>query len=131
MKRRNNIIKDGKQSQCTDKGKVLGLTINRRGIEPHIKEIKIKALGALTDLYHFKNLQTNMNLHLIKIQDNTDSVIPTDTTLVTISKTNILKLQKVLNAALRFAFYETYSHLRNKTNARRSKHSTSELPSIQ
>lgn len=80
MKRRNNIIKDGKQSQCTDKGKVLGLTINRRGIEPHIKEIKIKALGALTDLYHFKNLQTNMNLHLIKIQDNTDSVIPTDTT---------------------------------------------------
>lgn len=85
------------------------MTSNRRGIEPHIKNINNQALGALTDLRYFKSLPTNIQLHLIKTL-----VIPIlqypPIQLITTSITNMIRLQKVQNAALRFAYNEFYPY---------------------
>lgn len=38
VKKKNNTIIDGTQIEYVENGKMMGLTLNRRGIEPHIKK---------------------------------------------------------------------------------------------
>lgn len=48
---KKNIIIEGTPIEYAVTSKVLGLTINRTGIEPHVKELKNKAILATTKLY--------------------------------------------------------------------------------
>lgn len=70
---------------------------------------------ALSTIKRFKQLKTNIKLHLVKA-----CILPIFTYLAyplnTLSKTAILSLQAIQNKALRFAYEEKYSY--TKTTVR-------------
>lgn len=93
-------------------GNILGLHFNRRGITPQVRKNKHKAQAALTILRRFAPLPTKIKLHLVKA-----CIIPTlhypAYALNTLSKTSLIKLQRIQNKALRFAYNDRfpYQHL--------------------
>ena len=111
VKKKNDIVIDGTQLEYATHAKVLGLTIGRTGITKHVEELVEKGRRTLKELYRFYNLPTNIKIHLIKA-----FIIPIlqypPIPLITISKTNTNKLQKIQNKALRFAFEERYPYTR-------------------
>ena len=103
---------EGEQIEFTEAGKVLGLSLSRTGIIRHIKEICNKSKAALVELYRFDNLPTKIKTHLIKA-----FILPIlhypPIPLLNTSKTTQLKLQRIQNKALRYAFNEKYPYTRN------------------
>ena len=95
-----------------NKGKMLGLTITTRGYNTHVNHRTQHAKRTLSKLYRFKNMPVKIKTHLIKtlvfpVLDYPP--IPTHT----LSKTQISKLQKVQNQALRFATNQRYPYTMN------------------
>ncbi len=109
VKRRNQIIINGNIIEYSLHGKFLGLSIGRTGIKQHVNETINKAKNRLTELFRFRQLPTNIKIHLIKaflIPILTYPSIP----LVTTSQSTQNSLQKVHNKALRFALNERHSN---------------------
>ena len=84
-------------------GSVLGLQVSTRGYTSHVTGRVVRARTALTQLYRFRDLDPKLKLHLVKAL-----VIPVLTyppvPMHALSRRSISRLQKVQNAALRFAF---------------------------
>lgn len=102
-----DIIVDGDLLNTNNGGNILGLTITRAGITKHVTEITGKGKSALSSLYRFKMLNSKIKSHLVK-----SYILPLleypPVPLNTISNTQKLKLQRVLNKALRYAENEHY-----------------------
>ena len=92
--------------------KVLGLKINNRGYNKHVKEVNNKASIALNTIQKFSKLSTNIKLHLVKA-----CVLPILTypayVLNALPKTQIQKLQTTQNRALRYVHNERYPYTKN------------------
>ena len=88
---------------------ILGLHITRQGFSKHINKIKQKASIALSTLTRFRQLKTNIKLHLVKA-----CILPILTypayPLNSISKAALLSLQRIQNKSLRYAFNEKYPY---------------------
>lgn len=112
LKKTNDIVIDANKIDYLVKGKILGLTINRTGIVTHLGNIIRKSKAALTELFRFRFLPSNIKLHLVK-----PFVIPVlcypPIPLLTISKTKMMKLQIIQNKAQRFTFNERYPFTKN------------------
>lgn len=112
VKKTGDIIIDGNRIDYSAQGKILGLPINRTGLGVHLGNVIRKGKFALTELFRFRSLLTNIKIHLVKafvIPNLYYSPIP----LLTISKTKMLKLQIIQNKALSFAFNERCPFTRN------------------
>ena len=112
VRNKANVVIDGTPLVLSNNGKVLGLKLGQTGINGHIADLRIKGKKALTELQRFKNLPTKIKLHLVKAFILPILQYPT-IPLVTVSKSNFLKLQTVQNNALRFAHNERYPYERN------------------
>jgi hypothetical protein len=97
----NNIVLPDRTITHSPNGKVLGLRIQRQGFNEHVKVRIEKAKSQLIKLRRFRNLNAK-NKRLIYqalVQSKlTYPAIP----LHTISKTQMLKLQRVQNEGLRY-----------------------------
>ena len=93
---------NGNQTEYRNGGKVLGLKINNRGYYSHVTERKQQGERALKKLFRFRNLPTKIKVHLVKAM-----VIPTleypPIPIHSLSKNQIIKLQRTQNKALRWA----------------------------
>ena len=90
-------------------GRILGLKINTRGYTTHVSDRKGRAMAALIKIFRFRHMNTHIKLHLVKalvlpVLDYPP--IPTHT----LSKTQLKKLQRVQNKALRFATEQRYPY---------------------
>lgn len=112
VKKKEDIIIDGIKIDYSLQGKVLGLTIGRTGIERHITDLIQKGRRRITELYRFRKLPEKIRIHLVKAFITPILQYP-PIPLVTTSKTNQEKLQKVLNRAIRFAYDERYPYRRS------------------
>ena len=99
----NTIIPYAKEA------KILGLKLGTSGYSKHIKDIALKDDTALTTLKIFSALNTNIKLHLVKTCVLPILTYPTYA-LNAASRTQIIKLQRKQNKALRFAFNERYPY---------------------
>lgn len=61
-----DIIEEGTHIPFSEHGKVLGFTINRPKINKHIQDITNKVKRVLMDLNRFRELPTQIKVHLIK-----------------------------------------------------------------
>lgn len=106
------IITDEEALNTKTSGKILGLTITNSGYSKHIKERCAQANRALRKLYRFQTMQTKIKTQLIK-----SLVLPIleypPIPIVSLSKTQISKLQKIQNRALRFATNQRYPYTLN------------------
>lgn len=102
---------DGNIIEYSNKANILGLKLGTQGYNRHVKDISTKASVALQTIRRFDRLDTNIKLHLVKA-----CVLPILTypayTLNSLSKTQLLKLQRVQNKAIRFAYNERYPYTR-------------------
>ena len=103
---------NNEQIDFCNSGKCLGLKITSSGYYKHMEDRRNKATAALRNLYKLYQMPTKIKTHLIKalvlpILDYPP--IPTHT----MSKTQISKLQKVQNQALRFATNQKYPYTMN------------------
>lgn len=93
-------------------GKSLGLKITRTGYTQHIQERRGKAMAALIKLFRFRELPIKIKSHLVKAL-----VLPVldypPIPIHTMSITQISKLQKIQNKALRFATEQRYPYTMN------------------
>lgn len=103
------ITINGTNIPYSNKGKILGMHINTRGINIHIKHIKNTAKTTLSTIRRFQGLSTNIKTHLIKA-----CVLPVITyppyPLNAISRSATISLQTLQNQALRFASAERYPY---------------------
>ena len=112
VKKKNDIIIDGHLIPYSDYGKVLGVKIGNAGYNKHLNETVQKGKHALMELQRFYALPEKIKIHLIKAFIRpilTYAPIP----MITISNTNIKKLQVIQNRGLRFACNEKYPYTRN------------------
>ena len=93
-------------------GKMLGLTITTTGYNTHIKNRTQQANRTLYKLYRFRDMPIKIKTHLIKTLVLTVLDYPPIPTH-TLSKTQLSKLQKVQNKALRFATNQRYPYTMN------------------
>lgn len=108
----NDIVIDEEVIEFTNEGKVLGLTITTNGYAKHVDTRIIQAKRTLQKLYRFYTMPIHIKTHLVKtlvlpILDYPP--IPTHT----LSKTQIGKLQRTQNKALRFATNQRYPYTLN------------------
>ena len=89
----------------------MGLLINRTGILKHVENTVKKEKAAMTELYRFSSLPCEIKVHLIKALLAPILTYP-PIPLITISKTQMKKLQVIQNRGLRFAFSERYPFTR-------------------
>ena len=82
-------------------GKVLGLTINRLGFTPQIQQRKAIAHSKLNKLYRFRDLNQNTKKLLYTSTVRSALLYPT-IPLHTISKSQMIKLQRLQNKGIRF-----------------------------
>ena len=90
-------------------GKILGLHVTTKGYYNHVTSKVQQAKAALSKLYRFTNMPTNIKTHLVKalILPVLDyPPIPTHS----LSKSQLSRLQKVQNKALRFATNQRYPY---------------------
>ena len=106
VKKKNDIYIDGEKIEYSQSGKVLGLTIGRTGIGPHINTLKTKASNKISLLQRFKQLPQKIKIHLIKAYISPLLHYPA-IPLITISKNQTKALQVLQNRALRFALDTT------------------------
>ena len=106
-------------------GNILGLHINKTGILGHVTHTRNKAIQALSTLRRFTAMPEKIKIHLIKA-----FIIPILTypayPLNVLSKTATLKLQRIQNSALRFAYNEKYPY----TNTTEELHRKADLMPI-
>lgn len=99
----NNIV------DFSQEGTTLGLHTTTHSYTKHITKRKTLATTSLTKLYKLRGLPTNIKIHLIKAL-----VIPVLTyppiPIHALSKTQILRLQRVQNKAIRFATNTRYPY---------------------
>ena len=90
------ITINNKILQYTNKGKILGLTFNTRGIIPQIKILRDIANDNLTKMYRFHNLnsQNKQNLYNALVRS---ALIYSPVFLNIISKSSVIHLQKIQN----------------------------------
>lgn len=102
----------GNNIEFKKEGNSLGLKITTNGYCKHIKERTTKAKYSLSKLYRLHTLPQKIKIHLIK-----SLILPIlhypPIPLHAQSNTQILKLQRVQNAALRFATNERYPYTLN------------------
>lgn len=111
-KKNEAVIAAGELIEFSNEGRILGMKITTTGYRAHIKEIEARGKKALGDLFKLNNLPIHIKLHLVKafvLPIIEYPAIP----LVSMNTTNIRKLQRVQNKALRFAFNERYPYTRN------------------
>lgn len=93
-------------------GKALGLKITRTGYSRHIQERRGKAMSALIKLFRFRALPIRIKCNLVKTL-----VLPVldypPVPIHTLSKTQISKLQRIQNKALRFATEQRFPYTLN------------------
>ena len=97
-----NITINNRQLHYSNNGKILGMHINTRGIRPHIKTRRDLAQNALNKIKRFSRLSTKTKLHLVKAMVLPHLLYP-PTPLQATSKSNLEKLQAILNKSLRWA----------------------------
>lgn len=106
------LIVDEEPVDFQTSGKSLGLKITRTGYTQHIRERRGKAMAALIKLFRFRELPVKIKSHLVKAL-----VLPVldypPIPIHTLSKTQISKLQKIQNKALRFATEQRYPYTMN------------------
>ena len=97
----------GYKTQCN----ILGLHLNTNGYSTHVTQSANKAKAVLYTLRRFKNLNSNIKIHLVKACILPILSYPTYP-LNSISRSAMLKLQRVQNKALRFALddYHPYTY---------------------
>ena len=97
------------QIQYSKDGNILGIHINKTGLLGHVAHTRNKSIQALSTLRRFTALPEKIKIHLIKA-----FIIPILTypayPLNVLSKNATLKLQRVQNSALRFAYNEKYPY---------------------
>ena len=97
------LIVDGDIMEYSNEGTLLGLKITKRGYYSHMKEKNARAHALLTKLQRFQNLsqKNKKQLYLSLVRSLLEyPPIP----ISAMSKTQIEKLQKIQNRALRFMY---------------------------
>lgn len=112
MKKTEPVNIEGQHIQYAKEAKILGLKLGVNGYTKHVKDITNKAQVALNTIKRFQFLNTNIKLHLVKA-----CVLPILTypayALNALSNSQILKLQRKQNEALRFAYNEKHPFTKN------------------
>lgn len=98
-----DIIINGNVMQKSNEGTMLGLKLQNTGITGHITSKINKTTAALTKLYRFTNLTPKIKTTLVKTLLLPILEYP-PIPLVCASKSQQLKMQRVLNKTLRFVF---------------------------
>jgi len=96
------LLVDGEPLQFHHNGTMLGLKLSTRGYLSHITQRTAKAKAALGVLQRFRDLNTRLKLNLVKALVIPILVYP-PIPIHAMSRRSISRLQKVQNAALRFA----------------------------
>ena len=112
VKKKFDITIDGNVIPYSNYGKVLGVKIGTSGYNKHIQETADKGKRALRELQRFYDLPHRIKLHLVKAFIRpilTYAPIPS----ITVSNSNLKKLQVIQNRGLRFAYNERYPYTRN------------------
>ena len=100
---------DDEQIEFKNYGKCLGLTLTPAGYYKHLEERRNIASAALRKIYRLYNMPEKIKIHLVKsliLPIIEYPPIPTHT----MSKSQIQKLQKIQNRALRFATNQRYPY---------------------
>lgn len=109
----NPLIIDEDPIEFKSEGKCLGLLITINGYNKHIQDRNNKALAALKKLYRLQHMPEKIKIHLVKalvLPILEYPPIPTHA----LSQTQVSKLQKIQNKALRFATNQRYPYTMNK-----------------
>lgn len=96
-----HIKQQGNEVPFARQARILGLKLNRTGIQPHIKERRQLAQLALTKIKRFSGMCSRTKLHLYKAMVAPHLTYP-PVPLNIMSNTNTLKLQALQNKALRW-----------------------------
>lgn len=122
-KRYEDIIAEGELLETKTEGKALGLKITTNGYFKHIKELVNKGERAIHDLRQLRDIPENIKLHLVKAYVLPTIEYPT-IPICGMSRTQIMKIQRIQNKALRFAtndrfpFQQTVAALHEKTKTK-------------
>ena len=111
QKKMEDVIVEGDILEYAKEGNILGQTINTTGFIKHIATRIRKAKETLKNIYIFYQFPVKIKLHLVKtliLPILYYPPIPTHT----LSMTQIKKIQKVQNKALRYAYNERYPYTR-------------------
>ena len=119
------LIIEGDAVPFSARGSILGLQIGRTGYSSHVRARAGQARRALTTLYRFRSIDTKIKTHIIKTKILPILTYP-PTPLHALSHTAISKLQKIQNAALRFALGVRWDDFR--TN--KSLHEEADIPPL-
>lgn len=107
-----NITQEGRNIPFAREARILGLKVNRTGIQPHIKDRRNLANAALTKIKRFRDMQARTKLHLYKAMVAPHLTYP-PVPLNTMSRSNTLSLQAVQNKALRWINGDTPPYTTN------------------
>ena len=112
QRKMEQIIVDGDHIDYSSSGLQLGLALSTTGIIQHITNKVHKGKDIVASLKRFRGLSTKIKTHLIKAY-----LIPVleypPIPMHLVSKSQMLRLQTILNEALRFAYNERYPYNRN------------------
>lgn len=111
-KKREDVIADGEIVEYSNRGRILGMKITNTGYCEHVKDIKNRGIRALSELNIFKGISEKIKLHLVKAYILPILEYPT-IPLVTLSRNQIMKIQRIQNRALRWVYDEAYPYRRN------------------
>ena len=124
-KKTEPVIINHQNIPYTKKGTVLGLQISNTGFHTHVTQLKQKAEHTLSTLRRFSSLPAKIKLHLVK-----SLLVPQITypsyPLNIISHSNMIKLQRIQNKALRFVYNDRYPY----THTNEHLHRQSDLPPV-
>jgi len=107
--KKEDIVISNEPTEYSSTDNILGLKISRTGYKQHVTFLTRKGNEAITILRRFWKLPTNLKVHLCKAYIFPIIEYP-PIPLTTLSKSTLLKLQKVQNKALRFAYNERYPY---------------------
>ncbi len=104
------ITVNGKNLNTSNEGKLLGLKLQKTGLIGHATDKVKKGKAVITNLTRFRNLTTKLKTTLIKTLLLPVIEYP-PVPLCTISKTQKINIQKVINRGLRFIHYNEAENL--------------------
>ena len=112
IKKTEPVTIDGNIIPYKQEAKVLGLKISNTGYNKHVKDTINKSMLALNTIKKFSKLNTKIKLHLVKACVTPILTYPAYV-LNALATTQILKLQRTQNKALRFVYNERYPYTNN------------------